>query len=338
MGFEKYPSGRMGEIYRMLWSEEALKKLSIAPKGKNSYAFIPANREQDSTVKTLIEQFGIKDEPCFKEAFKKACSGAGDEGSKILTVHSSSLCALLHFYSISNNNKAVIEIEGNQYCFSLVTFEFKNRVISGASNVDVVLLGEKLDSPNEKVVLFLESKFAEYITDVGNRHISKRYYTKNQYGKEVYESEEFEKIYEKDEKDSNDPKEFILRDKQGLTCYIQGIKQMISHYIGIRRLVAEGPGKYERSEAERKIISAVEEKSTHVLLGEVLFADKIGGIRGRGKDKTFFEDYKNRYKDLAEILNKVNDENRFQVVKEDIEYRQFDWIKEDQIRKYYYQA
>ena len=94
-----------------------------------------------------------------------AVGGSGNEGDKITTLHSSSLCALLHFYNVerhpltlefkTKNNKKV-EIK-RRVIFNKSVFEFKSPVIGNPSNMDVVLIG-KDENTGKNIVFFLESK------------------------------------------------------------------------------------------------------------------------------------------------------------------------------------
>lgn len=102
-------------LYRELWEKLPDNFISIEKntyKNKesvNSYKFATPNLNLYKTAekkieyisKVLINQFDISDTVLFQAAVKKICSGSGSEYRKITTLHSSSLCVLLHFYSIS---------------------------------------------------------------------------------------------------------------------------------------------------------------------------------------------------------------------------------------------
>ena len=62
---------------------------------------------------------------------------------------------------------------------------------------------------------------------------------------------------------------FILRSEE--TCYLEGIKQMISHYIGIRNLFVTAD---QREDTVAYAVSA----GAKVLLGEILFTRGIGQL------------------------------------------------------------
>lgn len=173
------------------------------------------------------------DREVFYEAFKIATQGQGDEISKVNSLISSSLLSLLTFYPLFNNaDKAkCLTINGERYyrCF----FEVKNRVINLPSCVDVALI-----STDEKKILYLESKLSEYADGVESSHDYGKGY------KSLYEDgglfslalREYFRLGERKDK-------LVLKspeDKRKI--YIEGIKQSISHLIGLVR----GPQLYRQ--------------------------------------------------------------------------------------------
>ena len=129
------------------------------------YKHLWANRSFVS--ESLANNFGIeKEKDVFIKKFEMSCSGTGGELKKITTLHSSSLCALLFFFNVDT---MPLKMRGLENCeFTQSFFEFKNKVIRYPSNIDVVLLG-KNKITNKKVILFLESKFSEYITGINKK-------------------------------------------------------------------------------------------------------------------------------------------------------------------------
>lgn len=131
--------------------------------------------ENENQIEILKRIFGIDDQ-IFDCQYKKTVGGNGHEKNKIMTLHSSSLLSLLCFYKV---NKQPLEIgiytnkEKLQFCFTGVSFEFKNdlsyaykqgnvdKKIGSKSNMDVMLFEGNFKEP--KNVLFLESKFSEYL-------------------------------------------------------------------------------------------------------------------------------------------------------------------------------
>ncbi len=235
----------------------------------NSFSF---NKLENSELKTLEKIFGSMNK-------KKATKGQGQERKRILTMHSSALLALLFFNSVSDKNPLCIKIDGNQYEFTTVDFEYENRCLEGmdksgkkyrSSCIDV-----KLTDKAKNVVLFLESKFSEYLHNGKQTGINKEYQV--QYG------------YIFDE--SNLPEDFAFVDdteKGTLTLttrpkekkcshYCQGLKQMMCHFIGTMNYKKDNPGE-------------------EVMLGTILL--DLSSI-----DKTSFDKYSKDYSQLSENLN-----------------------------------
>ena len=210
-------------------------QLEQTPAGKTlsswSKSFADIKGDKCSSLKEI---FGIKDKT-FEEKFKQAVSGL--EKKRIMTLHSSSLLALLLFHSVSEENPIHFCINGKVVAFTNVQFEVKNTVdkrdSNTKSNVDIVLSGSGY-------TLYLESKFSEYLGS-GTENISSTLYYKEifkrlrrcleQAGLKI----EFkDKIYIK-----------------GRGKYCKGPKQMISHYLGIK--------------------TSEKTDQSHVVLGEILF-------------------------------------------------------------------
>ena len=185
------------------------------------------------------------DDPMFCSKFVQAISGDGQEANKIMTLHSSSLASLLVFYSVSKDNPIYVMVDGKEEKFTESLFEVKNEVWEGSgnfSNVDVVLRGDNC-------ILYLESKFSEYL---GSGPV------------EVKMVDYYNTIYERLSdtlKDAGvhlmtkDGKRFLEREDKA-AFYNEGLKQMISHYLGVTTEITTG-----RLNASGKKIA----------LGEVLF-------------------------------------------------------------------
>lgn len=185
------------------------------------------------------------DDPMFCSKFVQAISGDGQEANKIMTLHSSSLASLLMFYSVSKDNPIYVMVDGKEEKFTESLFEVKNEVSDGSgnfSNVDVVLRGDNC-------ILYLESKFSEYL---GSGPV------------EVKKVDYYNTIYERLSdtlKDAGvhlmtkDGKRFLEREDKA-AFYNEGLKQMISHFLGVTTEITTG-----RLNASGKKIA----------LGEVLF-------------------------------------------------------------------
>lgn len=201
-----------------------------------SLRFSAGKKANVDFLKSLF-QIDAKD---WNEKFIEATEGVGQEGSRILTLHSSALLALLTFVNVSSENP--LELLGEKYvrCW----FEVKNIVIEGRnpSSIDVLLEAE---SGN---LLFLESKFTEYL-EASSPNIVLAY-------KSLYETLlplipgiPIQMVFPK--KFTDNGKEIIgfgLKPKSERhdykDLYLSGIKQSISHLIGI----AKGPTSDDNSQ------------------------------------------------------------------------------------------
>lgn len=242
------------KVQKVFWQKD--KKTKEDRYSNNSYAFQIDNEGNiidnkkisnpdyfDSICKKLTEIFGIKDKARFKEKLEEACGGSGSEQRNITKLHASSLCALLFFYNVSKENPLTLTIDSREIEFKDVLFEFQNTVIEGKekkpSNIDVVLLGKDKDNNDNKVILFLESKFSEYLS-YGNAIISKSYsdLDKCPIGYNIYTKNNL-KFLNIVKKEKNNKEDILQKEeKKDEGYYIEGIKQMVSHYIGIKNLLS----------------------------------------------------------------------------------------------------
>ena len=329
--FEKMKSGKK-KLYKNLWIDENLRSEDfITPKnwtGKESedsfYIKSPIASSLMSQIISAIatdlaNAFDIKDDSkraLFMEKTEQACSGSGEEALKITTMHSSSLCSLLCFYGVIDENKdekkLKIKLEdGKTYVFTESFFEFQNEVIKGRSpsNMDVVLAGYEKENIEQKVVLFLESKFTEYHSLSSSMSIVNSYLA-NAYGEVIYNKLEQKGIYNIITGNKQDEKEFKFcvpqnhKEETGKkatkeTVYLEGIKQMISHYIGVRNLLDGNIVSSRNCSVHNKIVDYIKEKETKVLLGTIIFEDYY-------QESKYFNKYKDKYKELAKVLNEVS--------------------------------
>ena len=315
-------------LYEKLWGDKKFRsKDFITPKNwtgkesedsfyiKSSITSFMMSNITSAIATDLANAFDIKDESkraLFTQKTEQACSGSGEEALKITTMHSSSLCSLLCFYGISDKNKLEIKLEDDKtYVFTESFFEFQNEVIKGRSpsNMDVVLLGYEKENINQKVVLFLESKFTEYHSLSSSMSIANSYLA-NTYGKVIYNKLEKRGIYNIITSNKQDEKEFKFSVPQNQTqkngkkvskenVYLEGIKQMISHYIGVRNLLDGNIVSSRNCDIHNEIVKDINEKGAKVLLGTIIFEDLY-------QESKYFNKYKDRYEEIAKILNEVS--------------------------------
>ena len=297
------------EIYESLWKNCDF-DFEVAKKGNEDPSY-----ELAFSDKTLIDFVGDKialsfdinkNKDTFAKKFQMACSGTGDELKKITTLHSSSLCALLFFFNVDNKKLVISSL--SEYEFTESYFEFQNKVIRSPSNIDVVLLGKNIKT-GKKVILFLESKFSEYITGIGKRKVSQSYFKSGCPSFPIYEYIENNNIF-----NFNKEKGFCNSEK-----YNEGLKQMISHYYGIRYFM-EGDF-FKKNENVYKNIR--EYGAEEIILGEILFDNfaKNSGLTEK------LNNYKDDYSKLAKIINEQyeKDETKpknieFKVLKKSLSY------------------
>lgn len=110
-------SKKKRDLYECMWGssefdfpvEKTVYRGTITP---NSYTFSDTSSEEEDVCRArLAEIFKIANNDLFKQKFSQSISGSGQELKRIATVHSSSLCALLFFYNVSEANPYIMEIE-----------------------------------------------------------------------------------------------------------------------------------------------------------------------------------------------------------------------------------
>ena len=230
---------------------------------------------------TIQRIFGINESA--RGLFEAATGGNGNEKQKILTLHSSSLLAFLCFNDIANHP---ITIDGIVY--DEVMFEVKNDVIDASlgkpSNIDVLLMGD-----NRKKLLFLESKFTEYLSG-GKVTLSNKYrdlYIKLQKLNLPFNIKFINVLQESDNSHKEpDIKEGIrLYTEEKTSEYLYGIKQAFSHLLGI----ATGPAK-KQTKGNEDYTSSLLENADEIKFASIVF----------NCDNDKFEKYDDLYKSVFE--------------------------------------
>lgn len=202
---------------------------------KSRWSMSFKSKDGEDAFDTLQRIFGVNETA--RKLFDVATSGDGHEKERILTLHSSALLAFLCFNDVANHP---ITIDGTVY--DEVMFEVKNDVIDASlgkpSNIDVLLMGE-----NRKKLLFLESKFTEYLTG-GKVELSPERYEKFYdilFKKCTFTfSSDLVDVLNKPDKTNKEPytvEKIRLSTGKKTTDYLHGIKQAFSHLLGL----ATGP-------------------------------------------------------------------------------------------------
>lgn len=285
------------------------KGLKIVQAGETSLQFKPT--KDNDKFKTLEQAFNIilpskcapkKNHSLFRSRFLEAAYGKGSEVGNITQLNSSALVALMCFYPVNDLNpiKITLVADGTNHTLSLTELhlEKENPVYTPnrPSSIDIALYGKDVSS-GENVVLFLESKFGEYFGSE-NCRAGKSY-------KEFYS--EIVNMQSK----QNPPMDIQFKaDESGVEVmgrthshYCDGIKQMISHYIGSEK-------SYELNQENRTIY-----------LGTILF--DFSSLAPDSKNS--LEDYKTCYKGLARILNSIanNHKKDIRIIDDAFTYQEF---------------
>ena len=240
-----------------------------------SMSFKSQNGEDE--FETLQRIFGIRESA--RGLFEAATSGNGNEKQKILTLHSSSLLAFLCFNDVANNP---IKIDNTVY--NEVMFEVKNNVINnspGKSNIDVLLMGE-----NRKKLLFLESKFTEYLSG-GKVTLSPHRY--EEFYSMLTEKNNFRfsagYLPVNSKTDKSQKTQYALYKGKKTSEYLEGIKQAFSHLLGI----ATGPAK-KQTKGNEDYTSSLLENADEIKFASIVF----------NCDNDKFEKYDDLYKSVFE--------------------------------------
>lgn len=215
------------DVYKKFFSndikffESDQKLRQVRKQSDGSYAFVMCPGEV----------FGIVN-PSFCKSFHDVTNGEGQEKFKIYTLHSSSLLGLLCFYKVGTSGLTVTLPFGGKditFQFTEVVFEKTNPVFSksnGKSSIDIALYGE---ANGEKVALYLESKFTEYLHRGGNLTSDKKSQYKPFY--DVLQKSLKDIEYSNINNDGNEDGKLHLNGKEK-EHYCEGIKQMVSHFVG----------------------------------------------------------------------------------------------------------
>lgn len=240
----------------------------------------------------FVDLFGISQPRKFKEAFKIVTGGVGSEDTKINSLVSSSLLSLLTFYSLfeyqfgKSDCKIDIDDIGQ---FDSCLFEVRNQVIKFPSCVDILL-------KNKTQCLFWESKFNEPLRDITDRlelGIGYKDLYLNSDIKEILNSNGIfvvhnsKKLYLQTYENKGKPKEPPKK-------YLYGIKQAISHLIGLVR----GPQIYKKyfPEYPKGYYSGWDE-DTKLYFGTILYH-----VPGMNDVKEYMNLYKAIFYDNEEVI------------------------------------
>ena len=209
--------------------------------------------------------------------------------SRINTVHSSALLALLFFYNVSKDNPIKI----NNVTYTKSYFEVGNKVFDNPSKVDVALV-----SKDNKTVLYLESKFTEYLSGKKSGAIKLNY---KDFLYKVFETYSDNSLTSGQIRDNKTGKIEDVLYIHG-NPYGEGVKQMIAHFIGICK-----------GGTDNNPLNGIIKNAVHIYLGEILFdfnSDEISHA------KTRLDSYTKQYNKLQKRLNKLLPQKKVKTVQE----------------------
>lgn len=235
----------------------------------------------DEQYQWICKAFGLIESEQLRKMFRDVTCGGGKEWKEINQLNSSALLSFLCFHAVGIGGRT-IKIDGTAY--NKVEFEFKSplRGSSSPSWMDVVLLNE-----NDKKALFLESKFTEYIKQTVRPLTISSYY--NQRYEEVFG------ITNIDLGDDNRTHFEGNSWKADRPVYLEGVKQMICHFLGIIDQVKNGIAPVENDNNKYKDDCWSEIKDyEEIVLGEIVYDFKDGVATSYG----------NTYRALSSLLNK----------------------------------
>jgi hypothetical protein len=267
----------------------------------NSFCFINPKvkykERKDVVLNKLREVFDIKSDT-FKKKFEMAISGDGQEVKRISTLHSSSLAALLLLYLVKDNTLKC-KLDGKDYTFTDCFFEVKTNVKdSHYSNMDVVLVGKNLE--DRDVLFFLESKFSEYLNTGMCNDISLDAYKDKYEEFGLMRDNAIQGLLFEEGMGKDNVKCLQIKSSSGEPQYCSGIKQMISHYIGLTNFVENGEEALDpKQKSNLDDIVKLRNNGAVIILGEVLFAFDDAVDKGATKRIRYFSIYKK----LAKVLN-----------------------------------
>lgn len=262
--------------------------------GKNgALAFSCAPQESEEKLWRIFGN-SVNIPEAFDVAFKEATNGPGYERRRITQLNSSSLLALLCFWNVSKEHPITI----NHVEYTEVYFEVENTVFDHDSSVDILLVSEK-----ESTWLYLESKFTEPLNPTNRLWLSDKYY-------DIYKSiRECLKlnISERKTREHKERGEIVKREEFEITQnkkrYYGGIKQMISHMIGLLK------GASDKANARYKEVYK-KGLPKSIILGAILYDFSKSDVN---EFKNLYDDYMSFYEDSfssqngKSIISKIND-------------------------------
>jgi hypothetical protein len=226
---------------------------------------------EQTDTNDVSKRFDTSDDT-FQSYLKRLFNGDGNEEKNFYAKDSSSRLSCLCFYSWMKGGG----INLNGTLFTSCYLEAKNKVIRKPSNVDVLLV-----SQDQKTLMYLESKFTEYVRDANQKATLRNGYFQSKKLQPLILELIDAKFIDKNENADG-------THNVHSTTYPQGIKQMISHFIG----VCKGPSKQEKKD-DYDTLFRLWNNAERIDLGSILYKF----------DDPEFDSYCKCHKQLAQTLN-----------------------------------
>ena len=276
----------------------------------NAFLVIPEN----CISNLFADKFNIKDAidlDKFHHAFRVCTEGQGNELKSINNVVSSALLPLLTFFRLFGEKSGFsLKLNLEDYGpieFDRCFFEVRNEVINFPSCIDVALY-----SSEQKIILFLESKLSEYLRTSRNFEIKEGY-------RSLYSTEIFKAILGFGDITFDGSK---IKHKNGKEKeYFEGIKQSISHLIGL----VQGPSLKQTGvyypEGYFKAYKECYDNAETIYYSTIIFNPKEIGVSNEDADYEKYERYVKLYTKIIgehgrEILENIRNWPRLKVDQE----------------------
>ena len=324
----KIPNRTMRKVYRKInsdfigpdWIQNTNDSQTNSDSKGSNNSFALSKIPLD-TCEAIKKVFMISNETAFDKAYEQVTHRSPLEVRRISVMHSSALCALLCFYRVSCQNKIAIKNANDNVVYNKVYFEVQNKVFNSPSNIDIVLVSDKA-----KKILFLESKFSEYLKH-GQCVCSNKY-------KDVYDNLEIKKLGYTYANSTDGNSHIILSKGKGTNSfYIEGLKQMIAHFKGVESFCKNEHRCKHFLNNKRYELELPNDYD--VYLGEILF-------NAWDDDDHSFKNYRAEYKKLAERLNDFNEAhgNEFKVLNNVLTYQEVfgenqPYALDEKVKQYY---
>ncbi len=241
----------------------------------------------DEQYQRICKAFDLTKSKQLREMFCDVTCGGGNEWMEINQLNSSALLCFLCFNGVAANGITVCHQK-----YNAVRFEVKSDLepcgrSRPRSNMDVVLLNTE-----EKKALFLESKFTEYLYPAHRLEVGSYYSGEKGRYNRLFAHEGVHKVQLSDNVYYEAGFWRVKEEKE----YLEGVKQMICHYMGITDQLRVKSGTWKSKDWDANGLDNYNE----IKLGEIVFRFQ--------SHENAFNKYKSTYRGLQAFLGELNDQ------------------------------